>query len=126
MKNAMKVTGQWCVKLSFLLLLLVSSASHVAATSIVPTEPEDGCPTPTSLSRTAVTSSSISFSWGSTGTSYQVYYVRVADGYTSSVMTTSSTSMTIPGLTSGAYKFYFATVCEDGTSDYIIVEDLVM
>jgi len=126
MTNAMKVTGQWCVKMSFLLLLLVSAAtSDLSAACIVPTEPEVGCPTP-SVTRTGRGSGSISYSWGSSGTSYQVYYVRLADGYTSSVMTTSSTSMTIPGLAPGYYRFYFATNCEGETSDYVITDDLII
>ena len=127
----MKKSGQWCFKLSFLLLLLVPATIGVSAASVVPTEPTVsglGCPEPGSLTRTGTGSGWIAYSWSGPGgaTGYQVYYVRLADSYTSSVMSTGSPAMNISGLAAGYYRFYFATVCADGTSDYVVIDDLIM
>ncbi len=128
MKNNIRKSGQWCFQLCLFVALLVPGAIGLSAASSVPTVAVVGCLEPGNLSRTGITSSSISFSWsGASGaTGYQVYYLRMSDNTVSSVMTTGSTSMTISGLSPGAYRFYFATVCEEGTSDYIIMDDLII
>ncbi len=122
MKNTIERGWQWGCKLYFLLALLVPVSVGVSA---APTAAVATCTSP-SVSVTGKTSSSISFAWGAVGSSYRVWYVRKLDGYTSSVTSTTSTSMTISGLSAGAYSFFFATVCDGLESDYAIVEDLIL
>lgn len=73
-------------------------------------------------------SGSITFTWEakSGATSYQVYYFRAEDSYTSSPATTGSTSISFSHLPQGTYDFYFCTNCGGESSDYIILDDLIM
>lgn len=130
MKNAMKVTGQWCVKMSFLLLLLVPASIGVAVASVMPMAPATsitGCQDPGNLTVTARGTGSISFAWDgdSEATSYQVSYLRISDNATGS-MTTSSTTANLGGLTAGYYRFTFTVVYPDKTYVFIITDDLIM
>ncbi len=131
MNNLMKVSGQWCVKLSFLLLLMLPASIGVSVASVMPTTPVAavmGCDDPSGITKTGQWSHGISFSWtGESGAiGYKVYYVRLSDNYTSSVITTGSTSISFSGLDKGDYHFFFATEFVDRTSDYVVVEDLIM
>ncbi|MCU0391341.1 MAG: hypothetical protein MUE81_09510, partial [Thermoflexibacter sp.] len=47
-----------------------------------------------------------------------------SDGYASPEWTTAATSFTFTGLTAGAYKFYFATVCGGDVSEFIVIDDV--
>lgn len=92
-------------------------------------EKDAGCPTPTNVTKTGATTSSISYSWDNMGSSvsYKVRYVRTADSYNSPYYYTLSPSYTFSSLASGNYSFYFYTVCTDpeGTSDaYINWDDV--
>jgi hypothetical protein len=80
-----------------------------------------------SLQCTANAQGSASYSWGavSGATAYKVYFVRLADNYTSQEITVSGTSHTFTGLASGTHRFYFAPVCGSGTLEYV-VDDLVI
>ncbi len=83
------------------------------------------CDTPGNVHKTGSTDASMTFAWdASGGTGYKVYYVRRSDGYTSQQWTTTNTSFTFPGLSAGAYSFYFASVCGGEVSGYIVVDDL--
>jgi hypothetical protein len=54
---------------------------------------------------------------------YEYHYVRKSDNTQSGTMTSSNGTITIGGLSSGAYDFYFRSICEDnGVSEYIVVE----
>lgn len=81
-----------------------------------------------SVQCTANAQGSASYSWGavSSATAYKVYYVRLADGYTSQVSTVSGTSHTFTGLASGTHRFFFAPVCGSGTLEYVIDEIIVI
>ena len=120
----MKKGWQGCITLGLWLLLFLPVTIGVSAA------PVSGitCPTPTGMSVTAKTSGSVSFAWNtmSGASGYQVYYVRLSDSSTSSVMTTGSPAITVSGLAPGTYRFYFATVCDSGTSDYVVIDETVI
>lgn len=86
------------------------------------------CGVPTNVQKTGQTGNSVSFSWSavSGASSYDVWYLRVADNYTSAHTTVTSTAATIGGLSAGRYVFYFSTNCGDVPSDIIILEDVVI
>ncbi|MBN8680105.1 MAG: hypothetical protein J0M29_17910 [Chitinophagales bacterium] len=67
---------------------------------------------------------SITYNWNavSGASNYKTYYVRLSDGYTSETFTVYSTCKPYSGLTSGAYRFYFAADCGSGTLEYIADE----
>lgn len=118
-----EVKKSWQLYLKIFLLFLVPVASGIAQTHSV----EVTCIAPT-VSKTGQTAGSVSFSWDavSGATEYVVWYVRKEDNYSSAVMHTSNTSINVSGLSTGTYIFYFATVCGGGTSDYVIIDDIIM
>jgi hypothetical protein len=126
MKNEFKQRCQLLVKLSFLLLLLVPAVPGISS-NVTPVATEITCPTP-NVSKTGQGSGSISFGWGpvSGASSYNVWYVRKDNNTSSSVFNTTANSITFSGLDAGNYRFYFSTVCEDGSSEYIIIEEEVI
>ena len=79
------------------------------------------------LQQNGISQSTVSYSWSpvSGATAYKVYYVRLSDGYTSAVTTSSSTTYTSPQLAAGGYRFYFAPVCGSGTLSYIADEVII-
>ena len=79
------------------------------------------------LQRSGPSQGSVSYTWSavSGATQYSMFYVRVSDGSTSTVYTTSSTAYTSPVLTAGTYRFYFAPVCGNETLSYIVDEVIV-
>lgn len=86
------------------------------------------CSEPTNITNTGSLAGTISFSWDgcSSCNGYEVKYVRLSDGYTSSLFSTTSASITLTGLASGEYAFYFRTVCGDGgVSGFIVIEDSI-
>ncbi|MFN0037817.1 MAG: hypothetical protein ACKVUS_22365 [Saprospiraceae bacterium] len=124
MKNEIKKSWQCYSKLLYSLLFLVVMHFAASATGLVP---ELSCPAPTA-SKTGQSSGSVSYSWSavSGATSYQVWYLRKEDNFSSGVMSTGNTSITVSGLAPGTYRFYFATGCASETSEYIIADDLIM
>lgn len=123
MKKGIKKHWQWCIQLCFLLALLVPVMIGVQATTTRPLNYEAP-----SVSQTGQTSSSASFDWNavSEAIGYEVWYVRRQNNYTSPVMGTGDTDITVSGLTWGTYKFYFRAVFENGVSDYVIIDDLII
>lgn len=80
------------------------------------------------LQRSGVSQNTVTYSWSavSGATVYKVYYVRLSDGFTSTVSTSSSTSYTSPVLTTGVtYRFYFAPVCGNEAPSYV-ADDIVI
>ncbi|HLP92741.1 MAG TPA: hypothetical protein VK168_01850 [Saprospiraceae bacterium] len=67
---------------------------------------------------------SVTYNWNavSGANNYKTYYVRLSDGYTSETFTVYSNYKPFYGLTSGAYRFYFAADCGSGTLEYIADE----
>ena len=114
-----------CIKLCLWLFLLLPVTTGVTAEPITP---NGSCSEPSGIAVTGKTSSAVSFAWFSVGgaTSYQVYWVRLSDNTSSSVMTTSASAITVSGLSPGTYRFYFATVCAEGTSDYVVPDEVVI
>jgi hypothetical protein len=86
------------------------------------------CDPPFDLSIAGISSNDVSFSWSSNeqGASYKVWYYREEDNFTSTERITGNLHIEYTGLPAGTYTFYFATVCEGGTSQSIIVDDLIM
>lgn len=126
MKNEFKQRCQLFVKLSFLLLLLVPAAAGISS-NVTPVTTELACPTP-NVSKTGQGSGSVSFSWGpvSGAASYNVWYVRKDNNTNSSVFNTTAAAITFSGLDAGNYRFYFCTVCADGSSEYVVIDDVVI
>ncbi len=121
MKNKVKKNWQWCLNIALVLLIpIVSGFTNLPAV-------ETNCPGPQAFV-TSQSTGAASFSWNavSEASEYVVYFVRQGDNYTSSQIYTSNTSISFSGLPSGTYNFYFATVCGNGSSGIIIIEDLVM
>lgn len=86
------------------------------------------CNAPTNMTQTGKTSTSISFGWNavSGAVSYEVWYVRVDDNYTSPQSTVTVTSIGYTGLSAGRYIFYITTNCGGAKSDSVILEDILM
>jgi hypothetical protein len=79
------------------------------------------------LQRTGPTQGAVYYSWSaaSGASAYKVYYVRLSDGYTSPIYTTSATSIYFSGLNAGSYKCYFAPVCGSEPLEYIADELII-
>lgn len=122
MKNASK--RNWLVlSNAFLLLLLIAPA--VSGWSSRP-KAEISCEAP-SVVKTAHSSGYISFSWTAVpGMEYKTWYVRLSDNYTSQELTSYSASVSYSGLPAGSYRFYFQTICGEGGSSYVVIDDLMM
>lgn len=122
MKTTLKNVISWRLILGLLFLTPAMAAVSENHETVVVT-----CPSP-DVVKTGQTANSASFSWDpvSGATQYAVWCVRKSDGANSGITYTSNTNHTFPGLSSGEYTFYFATVCSDGLSNIIIVTDVVM
>lgn len=123
MKNASVKSWQALIPVFLLLAILLPVKSGFST----PVTTEVTCPAP-NVSITDKTASSVSFAWDAvSGASvYKVYYYRSEDNYTSSEFTTGSASISFSNLPAGTYDFYFATNCGGVTSEYIVVEDILM
>ncbi|MCB0517976.1 MAG: hypothetical protein H6577_09340 [Lewinellaceae bacterium] len=85
------------------------------------------CPSVANVQKTGSGSGSASWSWtGSlSATSYEVWYTRRSDGYTSQPVTVTATNTAFSGLSGGAHTFYFKSLCDGGESQLIGVEDII-
>ncbi len=85
------------------------------------------CPAVTNLQKTGQGSGSISFSWSSgyDATQYKLWYVRAADGYTSSPVYLDNASHAYSNLAAGRHAFYFVTVCSGEESGFIGTEEII-
>ncbi len=89
-------------------------------------ESETTCDVPANVSVSSQASGSISYDWDDcTGgcVEYEVWYVRLADNYRSSIRTATSSNTSFTGLLDGDYEFYFRTVCGGSVSSTIVIED---
>ena len=86
------------------------------------------CVAPANGTKTGQTSTSVSFTWSaaSGATSYDVWYYRSDDNYTSPESNLTGTSINFTSLPAGNYVFYISTNCGDTSSDIIILEDILM
>jgi hypothetical protein len=80
------------------------------------------------LQRTGPSQGAVYYSWSavSGASGYKVYYVRLSDGYTSPIYSTSATSIYFSGLSAGSYKCYFAPVCGSEPLEYITDELIII
>ncbi len=123
MKNKVKMVWQQGAQICLLVLLLLPAGVGLSASSLHITSGEPA------VTLASQTSNSATFSWAAVAeaSSYQSYYVRAENGYTSGVVGTTATSLTHSGLVSGTYKFYFRSVLKDGSySSYIIIDEIVI
>lgn len=84
------------------------------------------CLTPTNVTVTSQTDSSVTFDWDDCGcdaTEYRVFYVK--SGQASQEVSTGSSNISFTGLSAGSYRFYIYTVCSGGMSS-IIIEEIMM
>lgn len=129
MRNESKQARQWLLQLSFLLLLLlpaVAGKSGNPTTRPLTAAPVSLCPAP-NVSKTGQGAGTISFGWGpvSGALSYNCWYVRKDDNSSSGVTNVTTGSITYSGLPEGNYRFYFSTICSDGSSEYVVIEEHV-
>lgn len=113
------------MKTSNIIFALLLSSCFTFANPVYP-ELID-CSSPTNLTLTNLTDSSVSFDWDDCGCSeieYRVFFVK--DGQTSNEYSTSSSNFSIGGLTHGLYQFHFYTICGGTTSEVIIVEEVMI
>lgn len=105
----------------FALLLPISFAFTTPAND----RSETGCPPPTNVVLTNQSGGAASFDWDDCGCGgeYHVYYT--VNGQTGPEYVTGNSEITISGLTTGIYQFYFYTTCR-GESSSIIVEEVIM
>ncbi len=121
MKNEVKKNWQQYFKIVLVLLIPIVSGS---------TNPpiiESPCPEP-QVNVTSQSGGSASFAWNAVNGApeYVVFCIKQGDNYPSREVYTYNISITLSGLPSGTYDFYFATVCGTEFSEFIIVEDLVL
>ncbi|MEM1319424.1 MAG: fibronectin type III domain-containing protein [Bacteroidota bacterium] len=124
MKNLLKK----CKLVKWAKVILLTLLTSAFTPSNEPTAPlSNPCDAPVNIVKTIHTESTIAFTWGSSGDehSYEVRYVRIEDGFTSSLVT-GTNFVSFTGLPAGTYKFYFSTICGFGTSKEIVIDDLMM
>jgi hypothetical protein len=123
MKNEIKKGLQLGYQLGFVLLLFLPLTVGVSATRA-----NEGRnyppPAPSIVSQSA---GFISFGWtpvsGATG--YKVYYVRKETSLCSQEQNTGSEPF-FSGLPAGTYKFFFKSVFGSESSDYIVIDDVLI
>lgn len=95
---------------------------------VIPMAPDCACSAVANAQRTGQGSGSVSFSWfsSSEATQYKLWYVRQADGYTSSPVFTTASSYTFSGLAAGTYSFYFVKQCGGEESNIIGIDDITL
>lgn len=122
MKNNIKKTWQGCIQMCFLLLLMIPVTTGVSASPLPLNYP------PPTVTITGRGSNSVDFAWGavSGATSYQIWYVDVENNTSSAVFNTGNTNIAFSALPKGTYDFYFRSVFDEKTSDYVIEDDLIM
>ena len=85
---------------------------------------EAGCPPP-NVALTNQFTGAASFDWDDCGCGGEYHVFYRTNGQTSPEYVTGNSEITISGLTTGTYQFYFYTVC-GGESSSIIVEEVIM
>lgn len=124
MKNEFRIGQQGWLKVFILMLFLLPGVASFSASPVLQVS---SCPIQ-NLTQTEQSTGSVSYAWNpvSGASAYKVYFVRLSDNFTSSVITTGSTSITLSGLSAGNYHVYIAAVCGQESLDYIIVDVLMM
>lgn len=86
---------------------------------------EAGCPPPTNLALTAHPGAAVSFDWDDCGCSGEHHVFYKVNGQAGPEYVTGNSEITISGLATGIYQFYFYTIC-NGESSSIIVTEVIM
>lgn len=123
MKNEIKKGFQWGYQLGFALLLLLPLTFGVSATL----QKEGRAYPPPQPSIVSLSSGSVSFEWApvSGATGYKVYYIRQESMLTSQEQSTDN-KPDFSGLPAGTYTFYFKSVFGSESSEYVVIDDLVI
>lgn len=126
MKNDSKVTV-WCIQLVLALFIFV--ATPVGANVILQTPPQMAltCPGP-NVWQSSQGSRSVSFAWFavSGADSYRVYYYNKTTNEYSPTYNVGGANFTASNLEEGTYAFYFATVCDEEVSEFVIQDNVVI
>lgn len=85
---------------------------------------EAGCSSP-NVTLTNQFAGSASFDWNDCGCDGEYHIFYRINGQTSPEYVTGNSEITISGLTTGTYQFYFYTIC-GGESSSIIVEEVII
>lgn len=126
MKNDIKITVR-CAQ--FVLAFFIFFATPAGANVALPTPPQTTltCPGP-NVWQSGQGSKSVSFAWlavsGADG--YRVYYYNKTTNEYSPTYNIGSTNFTASNLTDGTYAFYFATVCGEEVSEFVIQDNVVV
>jgi hypothetical protein len=95
--------------------------------NVRPSTESCNCPSVTPVLKVGEAPGTIVISW--TGheeaDEYKVWYVRVADGYTSEYLYTENESYTFSGLSAGLHIFKVAAVCGNATSPIVGIQDII-
>ena len=123
MKNEIKKGLQWGYQLGFALLLFLPLTFGVSATL----QKEGMTYPPPEPSIVGQSSGSVSFEWApvSGATGYKVYYFRQEAMFTGPEQSTDN-KPEFSGLPAGTYTFYFKSVFGSESSEYVIIDDLVI
>ncbi len=123
MKNAHK-RQRWTAFMTFLFLAFLSTSLQSYSLPGQLTAVCD-CSEPYNLSLTGRTSTSISFAWEATGNpgSFNVWYYRSEDNFTSTPVATTSLSHTFSDLPAGTYDIYVEATCKSGG---VVLVDVIL
>ncbi|MEK7257505.1 MAG: hypothetical protein AAB316_22310 [Bacteroidota bacterium] len=88
---------------------------------------DESCAAPSNVTKIGQSSSSISYTWlgAQEATGYVVKYVRLSDGYQSQEQQIGQANHTFTGLSSGRHFFYFATICGQTVTEFVVTEDII-
>ena len=126
MKNDSKVTV-WCAQLVLALFIFVATPAGANVASPTPPQVSLTCPGP-SVWQSGQGNKSVSFAWlavsGADG--YRVYFYNKTTNEYSPTYNVGSANFTASNLETGTYTFYFATVCGEEVSEFVIVDYVVV
>lgn len=81
---------------------------------------------PPSVSVTAQGSNYVTFGLETPAPVCEYYYVRKSNNSQSGNMTTSNGTITVGGLSSGSYDFYFRSVCEGNEVSEFVISEIIL
>jgi len=126
MENARK--KRWFGAAMATIMLAFLAQVTLSFTTVAPPAQDCLCPAISDLTLTGKTATTVSFAWDgwSGADSYQVWYYRSEDNYTSTPVGTPYEYHTFADLPEGTYDFHFRAVCGQEFSSTIVTVDLIM
>lgn len=125
MKNDLKKNWQQALFLCFMLFAVAPIGGHASPTPAQWVKLNEEA---FSVWKTGQGAGYVSFAWnpvnGATG--YQVWYVNKTTNNSSWVHSTSNTDIQFPDLPAGLYAFHFKAIHEDGSFEYVVLDDLII